>query len=163
MIADKQNLNQQILHIVEEIYKLIGPAVPDDWLTSDLTITQFRLLLVLHTFGPLRMSDIAAKLKVTYPTTTAIVDNLVRKKLVGRETNLQDRRLVICTLSAEGQAIINKLWGSGRMVIEKLLDGLTAEQMQKTAEMADILYQSALQIARVNPQFTNITDARKSL
>jgi len=150
MEADKQNPGQHILQIVEEIYKLIGPAVPEEWLSSDLTVTQLRLMLVLQTFGPIRMSDIASSLKVTLPTTTIIVDNLVRKNLVGRETNPQDRRLVICKLSPEGQTLINKLWGSGRMVIEKLVEGLTAEQMQKTAEVADLLYQSALNIAKGN-------------
>jgi DNA-binding MarR family transcriptional regulator len=155
METDKQQLNRHILRIVEEIYKMIGPAVPDEWLSSDLTVTQFRLLLVLHTFGPLRMSDIAARLKVTLPTTTIIVDNLVRKNLVQREANPQDRRLVICILSPEGQALINKLWGSGQMIIEKLLEGLTAAQMQKATEVADLLYQNALKIARTNQPFTD--------
>jgi hypothetical protein len=59
MKADKPNLTRQILRRVEEIYKLIGPAVPEEWLSSDITVTQLRLLLVLQAFGPLRMSDIA--------------------------------------------------------------------------------------------------------
>jgi DNA-binding MarR family transcriptional regulator len=147
MEAEKPDLIQPIMQKIAEIYKLIGPAVPEEWLSSDITVTQLRLVLVLQTFGPLRMSDIASKLNVTLPTTTIIVDNLVRKNLVLRETNPQDRRLVICKLSAEGEALIGKLWGSGRMAIEKLLEGLTEEQLQKAAEVAEFLCQNAMKLA----------------
>ena len=150
MKADKPNLTRQILKRVEEIYKLIGPAVPEEWLSSDITVTQLRLLLVLQAFGPLRMSDIASSLKVTLPTTTTVVDHLVRKNLVQREANPQDRRLVICKLSPEGQTLINKLWGSSRMAFEKLLEGLTADQMQKAVELVELFYQNALNIAKTN-------------
>jgi DNA-binding MarR family transcriptional regulator len=146
MDSDKQGVNRRILNIVENIYKVIGPSVPEEWLTSDLTVTQLRLLLVLQNSGPLRMSDIASNLKVTLPTTTIIVDHLVRKNLVQRETNSQDRRLVICRLSAEGEILISRLWGSGQMVIQRLLESLTYEQSLKAAEVAELLYQSALNI-----------------
>jgi DNA-binding MarR family transcriptional regulator len=150
MNTEKQDSNRYILQMVENIYKLIGPAVPDEWLSSDLTITQFRLILVLQNYGPLRMSDIASKLKVTLPTTTIIVDNLVRKNLVLREANPQDRRLVICKLSPEGELLISKLWGSGQMIIQRLLESLTYEETQKAVEVADLLYQAALKLARTN-------------
>jgi DNA-binding MarR family transcriptional regulator len=157
MIEDKRDLNEYILRIVGEIYSLFGPTVPDEWLSSDLTVTQLRLLLVLHTHGPLRMSDIASQLKVTLPTTTTIVDHLIRKNMVQRETDPKDRRLVICKLTTEGQMLINKLWGSGRSIIEKLLEGLTREQMEKIAELADLLYQNAQKITKVDRPDTNVT------
>jgi MarR family transcriptional regulator, organic hydroperoxide resistance regulator len=150
MVTDKENLNLHILQIVNDIYKLIGPAVPDEWLSSDLTVTQLRLLLVLQNYGPLRMSDIAANLQVTLPTTTIIVDNLVRKNLVQREANPQDRRLVICKLAPDGELLISKLWGSGQMVMRRLLDNLSYEETQKAAEVAELLYQAAQKLARAN-------------
>jgi DNA-binding MarR family transcriptional regulator len=143
MKTAKQDTTNHILQIAEEIYKMIGPAVPEEWLSSDLTVTQLRLLLLLHTFGPSRMSDIAANLGVTLPTTTTIVDNLVRKSLIMRHTSPEDRRVVICNLSSDGYKLINALWVSGRLVMEKLLENLTPEQLQKAAEVAEMLQQSA--------------------
>jgi DNA-binding MarR family transcriptional regulator len=153
MEVNRQNLKRHIMQIVDEIYKLTGPAVPDEWLSSDITVTQLHLLQVLQAFGPLRMSDVASRMKVSQPTASIIVNNLVRKNLVQREANPLDRRVVICQLSLEGQTLIDKLWGSGRNVIEKLLEGLTVEQMQKTAELADLLYQNAVTITQVDQQF----------
>jgi len=143
MNIDKQNLIQHILKNVEEIYKLMGLMVPEEWLSSDMTVTQLRLLLTLYTYGPLRMSDITTKLEVALPTSTVIVDHLVRKNLVLRESNPLDRRVVICKLSPEGQILINKLWDSGRLAMEKLLESLTLEQTQKAAELVEVFYNNA--------------------
>ncbi len=147
MEADKSRLLRRIMHNVEEIYKMTGPAVPEEWLSSDITVTQLRLLLVLQSLGAQRMSDLASHLKVTLPTATIEVNSLVRKKLLQRESNPQDRREVIITLSPEGQALTDKLLGSGQMAIRRLLEGLTLEQMQKAAEIAELLRQKAAHIA----------------
>ena len=77
------------------------------------------------------------------PTSTVIVDHLVRKNLVLRESNPLDRRLVICKLSPEGQTLINKLWDSGRLAMEQLLESLTLEQTQKAAELVEVFYNNA--------------------
>ena len=78
MKTEKQKLTERILDTVENIYNMFGPAVPQEWMSSDITVTQLRILLILHTAGSLKMSDIAAKLHVTLPTATVIVSNLVR-------------------------------------------------------------------------------------
>ena len=58
MNTDKKSLIQHILQNIEGIYKSMGLMVPEEWLSSDMTVTQLRLLLTLYTYGPLRMSDI---------------------------------------------------------------------------------------------------------
>jgi DNA-binding MarR family transcriptional regulator len=110
-----------------------------EWLSSDLTVAQLRVLLVLQAIGSSRMSDIAATLEVALPTVTGIVDKLVRKDLVTRQADPNDRRLVIVGLSARGQELISSLWISGRIQIERLLQGLNHQQMDKVAEVAAML------------------------
>ncbi|MBN1367154.1 MAG: MarR family transcriptional regulator [Dehalococcoidales bacterium] len=141
--TDKQKLTEHILQTVEQIYNMFGPVVPQEWLSSDITVTQLRILLVLRAAGPSRMSDIASKIGVTLPTATVIVRNLVRKNLVQREVSPEDRRLVICKLTTEGLALIEKIWGFSRFAIRALLDGLTTEQLQNAVNFADQLLKSA--------------------
>ncbi|MCK4274808.1 MAG: winged helix-turn-helix transcriptional regulator, partial [Dehalococcoidales bacterium] len=88
---------------------------------------------------PSRMSSIASVLDVALSTATGIVENLVRKELVVREADPHDRRLVICKLSPAGQELIGGLWRSGEFQMERLLDGLTLEQLKKAAEVAEML------------------------
>ena len=86
------------------------------------------------------MSSIASELDVALSTATGVVDHLVKKGLVIREADPQDRRLVICRLSPTGQELINRLWTSGQFQMERLLDGLTLEQLEKAAEVAQMLF-----------------------
>jgi DNA-binding MarR family transcriptional regulator len=142
-------LVKKILELAEAIYNRLSPRIPTEWLSSDLTVAQLRVLLVLQAAGPSRMSDIATTLEVALPTATGIVDKLVKKELVVREDDPQDRRLVIARLSAGGQEIINGLWISGQIQMERLLDGLTPEQLTKAAEVAEILLDN---VSRTMPE-----------
>jgi DNA-binding MarR family transcriptional regulator len=137
---DKKALVRQILELSEGIFKAIPLNIPAEWLSSDITVAQLRLLLVLQTQGPSRMSAIASALEIALPTATGVVDNLVRKGLVVREADAQDRRLVICKLSAEGQNLISRLWLSGQFQMERLFEGLTIEELGKAAAVARLLF-----------------------
>jgi DNA-binding MarR family transcriptional regulator len=143
MEQDRQALIQHILKLSEEIYNMLIPSLPREWLESDVTVAQLRVILVLHTEGPSRMSSIASAIGVALSTATGIVDHLVRKDLVLRDADPQDRRLVICKLSPEGQELANRLWTWGQSQIEKLLESLTAEQLQKAAEVTEFLHSNA--------------------
>jgi len=140
MSQNKEALIQQILQLSEGIFNAIPITIPVEWLSSDLTVAQLRVLLVLKTQGPTRMSSIASILEIALPTATGIVDNLVKKGLVERDADSHDRRLVICKLSTEGNNLINRLWLSGQFQIENLLDGLTFEELSKAADVAQILF-----------------------
>ncbi|MFC1417645.1 MarR family winged helix-turn-helix transcriptional regulator [Streptacidiphilus cavernicola] len=55
--------------------------------------------------GPLRMSELTAKLLTDKPYTTLIVDDLERRGLVERSVHPDDRRCKIVTITAAGQAV----------------------------------------------------------
>lgn len=144
MRQDSETLVRHILKLADDIYRVIKPSVPPEWLTSDLTVAQLRVLLVLYTEGPTRMSSIASSIGITISTATGIVDNLVKKGLVMRGADPEDRRLVICRLSSQGQETINRLWALGQFQIEKLLQGLSLEQLKKAAEVAEFLLSNVM-------------------
>ena len=135
-----EGLVSQILQRAEDIYNILSPGIPAEWFSSDLTVAQLRVLLVLQSKGASRMSDIASILDVALSTATGIVDKLVRKGMVIREADPQDRRLVICKLSGNGQDIINHLWTSSQFQMERLLDGLDEEELKRAAEVAEMLF-----------------------
>jgi DNA-binding MarR family transcriptional regulator len=134
-----ETLIRHILKLSEDIYRTIKLSVPPEWLTSDMTVAQLRVLLILHAEGPSQMSSIASSLGIAVSTATGIVDNLVRKGLVTRGADPEDRRLVICTLSPQGQETINRMWTLGQSQMKKLLQGLSVEQLKKTSEVAEFL------------------------
>jgi DNA-binding MarR family transcriptional regulator len=145
----REELIRHILKMATGIYEAIGPAVPFEWFSSDLTVTQLRVLLILKVDSS-NMSRLAASMGVTLPTASGVVENLVHKELVVREADPQDRRLVICTLSPKGQDLIGKLWEFGRLQIEQLLKGMSSIELTKSAEVVDILYSNLAKLQHPN-------------
>lgn len=141
---------KEILDLSEKIFATIPITIPPEWFSSDVTIAQLRILLLLHMQVSARMSSIASELSIALPTATGIVDNLVKKELVIRDADPGDRRAVVCKLSPNGQTFINKMWLSGQSQMERLLDNLSADELEKAAEVADILYKNASRKASQN-------------
>jgi DNA-binding MarR family transcriptional regulator len=137
--SDSKTVVRHILKLSEDIFRATKLSVPPEWLSSDMTIAQLRVLLLLHAEGPSRMGSIAASISTTLPTATGIVDNLVKKELVTRGADPEDRRLVICELSHQGQETINLMWTLGQFQLAKLLRGLSLEELEKSEEVAEIL------------------------
>jgi DNA-binding MarR family transcriptional regulator len=140
---ESKTLIPQILKLSEDIFKAIKVSIPPEWLTSDMTVAQLRVLLLLHTEGETRMSSIAGTLGIAVSTATGIIDNLVKKELVIRGADTEDRRVVICALSPQGHETINRIWALGQFQMEKLLRGLSPEQLEKAKEVAEFLLLNA--------------------
>jgi len=139
MTQDSKVLINHILELSSDIFRIIKLSIPPEWLSSDLTVAQLRVLILLQTEGASHMSVIASLLGTTLSTVTGTVDILVKKGLVIRRDDPQDRRLVICDLSAAGQEIINRMWVLGQQQLERLLDGLSLEELKKAHEVAELL------------------------
>jgi DNA-binding MarR family transcriptional regulator len=76
---------------------------------DDVTLPQFRALVVLATRGPQRAVDISAELGVTPSTGTRMCDRLVRKGLVRRSRTSSDRRIVRLRLTKDGQSLVDEV------------------------------------------------------
>lgn len=137
---NREVLVRYILETSEAIYNTLMPSTKLELLSSDLTVAQLRVLLVLQAEDSVHMSHIASVLGIAFPTATGIVDKLVKKGLVTRQNDPEDRRVVICGLSYAGKELINRLWISGQSQMERLLEGLTLEQLEKAAEVARMLF-----------------------
>ncbi|MBN1152661.1 MAG: MarR family transcriptional regulator [Dehalococcoidia bacterium] len=139
MERDRENLVEGILGLADGLFRKLLPTVPRDLLTLDVTMPQIKILLILYVGGPRRMSDIAADLDVTLPTATSLVERLVEKQYVTRETRPDDRRVVLCHLSPEGEQAINHIWQSARTRSCELLQTLDTSKLQMLWEALDAM------------------------
>jgi DNA-binding MarR family transcriptional regulator len=130
MVEQRDVLVKQILELSDQIFNILIPGLPQQWLTADVTLVQLRLLFVLNSAGPRRMSELAVSMDAAMSTTTGIVDNLVKKGMVVRKTDPQDRRAVVCRLSKKGQELAGGLWRWGQSQVEKMLQTLSLDQLK---------------------------------
>lgn len=144
--AGKTELMQTVQALqekLEELERAITPIIPHDWLTTDLTMPQLKVMVILWREGPARMSELASGLAVTLATATGVVDRLVDKGYVAREGLPGDRRVVICRLSPEGEEFMKALWLSGRVQIGRILEVMTLEQLKIVAQGTEVFIDAA--------------------
>src|SRR3954451_18369170 len=67
---------------------------------EEVTLPQYRALVVLASRGAQRVVDLAGYLDVTASTATRMCDRLIRKGLVRRQRQSSDRRSVHVSISA---------------------------------------------------------------
>ena len=106
---------------------LVGVAVRSlSGFDADVTLAQFRAMMVLATRGPQRMVDIAAELSVNPSTATRMCERLVRKELVRRERAGADRREVSLSLTEAGAAIVAEVTQRRRAELVRIVAALPA-------------------------------------
>ena len=88
--------------------------------TTDLSLSQYRVLGLLAS-GHERAGDLAARLAVTKPTLTALVDGLVERGYVIRETPAGDRRAVRVAITDAGRAAADTAGRGFRAVLDEVL------------------------------------------
>ncbi|BCJ49614.1 MarR family transcriptional regulator [Actinoplanes sp. NBRC 14428] len=96
---------------------------------GDITLPQFRTLVVLAVRGPQRSIDIAEELQVNPSTGTRMLDRLLRKGLVRRVRSTQDRRVVRVRLTPAGRQIVEQVITRRRADLERIV-AATAELWQ---------------------------------
>jgi DNA-binding MarR family transcriptional regulator len=100
---------------------------------EEVTLTQYRSLVVLASRGAQDLASLAAALAVTAPTASRLVERLVRKGLVRRRTDRHDRRQVRIALTETGRDLVDLVTERRRQEITNLLASIPADVLQPMA------------------------------
>lgn len=88
---------------------------------ESITIPQFRLLVVLDSRGPLKLTTLAEHLAVNPSTATRMLDRLVAAELISREANPASRRELVVGLTGTGSAVVRKVTRRRRAEITRIV------------------------------------------
>ena len=91
----------------------------------------------------LSLRDLAGALAVSTPTATGIVDRLVGRGDIDRWHDTEDRRVVTCYLSAQGQQHISALWLAKFEVFREIFGTLTPEELDVVAKAEEVVLKAA--------------------
>lgn len=90
-------------------------------LDVDVTLPQYRLLVVLASRGPQRTVDLAHEFGVQSSTVTRMCDRLIRKGLVRRRQRPDDRRVAWLGLTEAGKDLVGVTMRRRRRELEQLV------------------------------------------
>ncbi len=135
-MIDNHNRIREISSLYQQILQELNRQSVPYWLELDLTFQQMKVLYILKENGPLKMSELSERLKVSMPTITGIVSRLVERRqgspLITRATNSQDRRQVWAHLTEVGKAVTEQLDNLNRNLLEVALKHVSESNLENT-------------------------------
>jgi DNA-binding MarR family transcriptional regulator len=94
----------------------------------DVTLPQYRALVVLASRGPQRPTELADALAVHPSTITRLCDRLVAKRLVHRGESTENRREVSVKLTATGRRLVDIVTERRRVEIAGIVARIPARE-----------------------------------
>lgn len=116
----------QYIHLLN-LYKdkLLG-SHPD---MQDITVAQFKVLLLLSRVKTMKPSDLWQTLQVDSAAITRMLDRLEKKGLILRERSTTDRRQIDIRLSAQGKAVARRIPQIAADTLNQLTDCLSEKEL----------------------------------
>lgn len=135
-------MSDPLMHDAERMYEAIGKLVrsyqsrdKERICCHDITLSQWSALEVIVERGPMGLNALAEQLKLDKSTASRLVDGMVRKELVGRLEDFEDRRAV--RLEARK---------AGHRLYEKVRKELIAEEAALIGEFSPEVRASAIEL-----------------
>ncbi len=127
--AHTETSPESALHYLAGALAIFDPLRLRAWAELGLTTGQLRLLFLLSQHPGVTSGELAARLTVTPPTITGIIDRLVRLALVRREEDPADRRLVRNFLTSEGENVCERLEHGAEQFMHTILAEMSAAEI----------------------------------
>ncbi len=95
-----------------------------------ISVSQCYIIETLNRYGALTMKGLAARMRLSVSTITRVIEPLIRKKLVSREEDPNDRRVRLIELTPEGRKVFMKNWSSIIESEESILEQFSPEHRE---------------------------------
>ncbi len=139
-MADEQSRpRQQRTHmwlVMMKAFQAMASHARADLARSRLGLSDFAVLELLLHKGPMPVSAIGPKVRLTPGSISTAVDRLHAKKLVSRTEDAADRRVRTVSLTAKGRALIVPVFARHTATMDAASQGLT---VRECAELAALL------------------------
>lgn len=112
-------------------------------LDAEVTLSQYRTLVILASRAPLRTVDLASLLGVHPSTATRTCNRLVRRDLVARRQQPDDRRVAWLTLTEGGKTLVGDVMRRRTAEIRRLLEVAGAGRPQTPVDLINALVVAA--------------------
>ena len=103
------NFGAEVARIMPRFLREFGKSQHKDIFSKvSLTVPQILILEFMFDKGPCKMGELARILNFTMSAVTAIIDRMIKLKLVMRERSVEDRRVVNVSLLNKGKETVEK-------------------------------------------------------
>ena len=125
----RHTLNAMVVHLFNNVMDVEAQAVITEEF-HDITNNDMHIIEAIGVGEPDSMSTIAKKLSVTVGTLTTNMNGLEKKGYILRERSLEDKRVVLVTLTEKGRKAFYHHRDFHKKMIRALVKDLNQEEMQ---------------------------------
>lgn len=133
------DIDAQIMDAMFTISRLMRDEMGYNSDFAHLSLLQIQVLIFLKNNTNTKMREIADYFKVEMPTATSIVSTLHSMKLVKREINKDDRRIVRMKLTAKGESVLHEAMMLRKKKLHKMLSYLSVNNKKKMLSITNTL------------------------
>jgi DNA-binding MarR family transcriptional regulator len=135
----KDELIEEIINLIIELFKVNRRASYERWQKLDLTMPQMKALMLLACKGEIAVGKLAEVLGVKASNITFILDQLEGKGLIERKQKMGDRRVVLGSLTEKGKNLLENIGQRKRDYWRGVLSNLTTDEARKAREGLEII------------------------
>jgi DNA-binding MarR family transcriptional regulator len=147
LVAENEQLIADIMGAQQRLQHLFAYDRSDPLFSSHLTLSQLKILLLLHRSGGMSGRELAERTGVGLAALSGMIDRLVTNGLVIRQEDPHDRRVRRISLSARGAEIIGSIITAGAEKQRRLLSRLSAAELAQVAAAVQIMVRVAEEVA----------------
>lgn len=118
---DRQ-LNEQLAQVIFRVGRCMRQHMMSEEKAHELTMAQLETLIFVKEQTHPKMQDVAEKFHISMPSATSLVNKLVLLKLVKRQSNQKDRRIVTLEITKKGVTLLQEGWKKKQEKINHLLN-----------------------------------------
>lgn len=137
--------------VLARAYRSMESYVERSVASLDIGLSDFMILEALLHKGPMTMSALCEAVLLANASMTAAVDRLEEKKFVERIADKADRRVRMVQLTAEGAALIKRLYARHLKDLDEVMAGVTAAEraeMRRGLKAIGLAAQAAAAVSR---------------
>jgi DNA-binding MarR family transcriptional regulator len=139
MSATREDCARSVIETVPAVMRVIRREMRSQR-TAELSVPQFRTLAFLDRHGNVSLTDVAEHLGLTAPSASKLVDGLVNRNMIRRESSTVDRRRIDLTITPPGKKLLQGARAHTHSRMMEKLSPLSPEQLAVVAEAMRLLH-----------------------
>jgi DNA-binding MarR family transcriptional regulator len=144
------DLSESIPFLIRDTHRHLVRALEEELERKSLSRGNWYYLRVLWEQEGLSQSELAARIGVMTPTTTAGLSNLEKAGLIERRPDAKDKRKHLIFLTSSGRALELELLPVAQQVLARVLGDITGDEADMLRQILRRIRNNIAQVGRVD-------------
>jgi MarR family transcriptional regulator for hemolysin len=127
----EESIEIQLFELVGDLSRKMHRRIDRETRADQLSATEVSVLWRMSRKRSCRVSELASEIGLPASTLTGILDRLVGRGILARETDPNDRRSVIITTTSKVDEFVNNRRAASRAIVFDILKQFTPDEMER--------------------------------